>query len=45
VSIYRQVMQDGQWVDAPVSQSTVGDIENKVLARARELRAQSAANG
>jgi hypothetical protein len=45
VSIFRQVIQNGQWVDAPVSQTTVGDIENKVLARARELRAQSAANG
>jgi hypothetical protein len=42
VSIFRQVEQNGQWVDAPVSQVTVGEIENKVLARARELRAQSA---
>ena len=46
VSIFRQVLQNGQWVDAPVSQLTVGDIENKVLARARELRAQAqASNG
>ena len=42
VAIFRQVEQDGQWVDAPVSQVTVGEIENKVLARARELREQSA---
>ncbi len=42
VSIFRQVLQNGQWVDAPVSPATTGDIENKVLARARELRAQSA---
>ena len=41
VSIFRQVLQSGRWVDAPVSQSTVGEIENKVLARARDLRAQS----
>ena len=34
----------GQWVDAPVSAETVGEIENKVLARARELRAQTAAS-
>jgi len=39
VSIFRQVLQNGRWVDAPVSQSTVGEIENKVLARARDLRA------
>src|SRR6185437_13101091 len=44
VSIFRQVLQNGQWVDAPVSPVTVGDIENKVLARARELREQSMAN-
>jgi hypothetical protein len=41
VSVFRQVMQNGQWVDAAVSPVTTGDIENKVLARARELRAQS----
>ena len=42
VSIFRQVMNDGRWVDASVSPTTVGDIENKMLARARELRAQQA---
>ncbi|MCW3473642.1 DUF3576 domain-containing protein [Rhodovastum sp. RN2-1] len=42
VSIFRQVLQGGQWVDAPVSPGVVSEIENKVLARARELRAQSA---
>jgi hypothetical protein len=45
VSIFRQVLQNGQWVDAPVSAVTVGEIENKVLSRARELREQSLANG
>jgi hypothetical protein len=40
VNIYRQVMQNGQWVDATVADSTVGDIENKVLARARHMREQ-----
>ena len=45
VAIYRQVLQNGQWVDAPVSPMTVGEIEDKVLARARELRVQSASNG
>lgn len=42
VAIFRQVQQDGQWVDAPVSPVTVGEIEDKVLARARQLREQSA---
>ena len=42
ISVFRQVQQNGQWVDAPVSPATTGEIENKVLARARELRAQSA---
>ena len=41
VAIFRQVLQNGQWVDAPVSPVTVGEIENKVLSRARELREQS----
>jgi hypothetical protein len=40
VNIYRQVLQNGQWVDATVSDTTVGDIENKVLARARHMREQ-----
>jgi hypothetical protein len=45
VSIFRQVLQNGQWVDSPVSPVTVGEIENKVLSRARELREQAQANG
>jgi hypothetical protein len=39
VTIFRQVKQDGQWVDAPVNPNTATDIEGKILARARELRA------
>jgi hypothetical protein len=42
VSVFRQVQQGGVWVDAPVGNTTATDIENKVLARARELRTQSA---
>jgi hypothetical protein len=38
VSIFRQVQQNGSWIDAPVAPATVSEIENKVLARARELR-------
>ncbi len=42
VSIFRQTAQGGQWVDAAVSPTTTSEIENKVLARARELRSQVA---
>jgi hypothetical protein len=42
VSIFRQVQQGSLWLDAPVAETTTSEIENKVLARARELRAQSA---
>lgn len=42
VNVFRQVLQGGQWVDVPVSAATTGEIENKVLARARELRSQTA---
>ena len=41
VAIFRQVMRDGNWVDAEVSPSTVSEIEDKILTRARELRAQA----
>jgi hypothetical protein len=44
VSVFRQVARGGTWVDAPVSPVTTSEIENKVLARARELRSQVAAN-
>jgi hypothetical protein len=45
VNIYRQVLQNGQWVDAAVADSTIGDIENKVLSRARHMREQLQASG
>jgi hypothetical protein len=41
ITIFRQVQQGGNWVDAPVAPGTAAEIENKVLAKARELRAQS----
>ncbi|KAA5610381.1 DUF3576 domain-containing protein [Rhodovastum atsumiense] len=41
IAVFRQVQEGGQWVDAPVSAVTTSDIENKVLARARELRTQA----
>jgi hypothetical protein len=40
VNIFRQVLQNGQWMDSTVAESTVADIENKVLARARRMREQ-----
>ncbi len=40
VNLFRQVDQNGQWVDAAVSPSTTADIENKVLERARRMREQ-----
>jgi hypothetical protein len=40
VNLFRQVMQNGQWVDSTVSEQTTGDIENKVLDRARHMREQ-----
>ncbi|HEX5326875.1 MAG TPA: DUF3576 domain-containing protein [Acetobacteraceae bacterium] len=42
ISLFRQVFQNGHWVDDVVSPITVGDIENKVLARARQLRIETA---
>ena len=43
VAIFRQVSTGGRWTDAAISPVTTGEIENKVLARARELRTQTAA--
>jgi hypothetical protein len=44
LSLFRQVEENGQWVDAPVTASTRGEIEDKIIARARELRAPVAQN-
>ena len=38
VTIFRQIEQKGQWVDTPVNPVAVSEVENKILARARELR-------
>ncbi len=45
VAVFRQTQQDGQWVDAPVAPSTAPEITNKILARARQLRADSGQTG
>ena len=41
LSIFRQKLEGGQWVDSQVDPATVGDIENKILERARQLRIQA----
>lgn len=44
VVLFRQEQQrNSNWVDVPVSAGTAGELEDQVLARARELRAASTA--
>ena len=38
VAASRQVLQNGQWVDAPVAAATVQRLEEVILTRARDLR-------
>ncbi len=38
VSVFRQVREDGAWVDAAVEPQTATAIEDRILTRARELR-------
>ena len=37
-SVFRQQMQGGGWVDAPVAINTATDLENAILTRARQMR-------
>jgi hypothetical protein len=41
IVLFRQEARGAGWVDAPVSAGTATELEDQVLARARELRAQS----
>jgi hypothetical protein len=43
VSVFRQVRQGSTWLDALVTPATGAELEDRVLARARELRSQTAA--
>lgn len=43
ISVFRQVRQGANWVDAMVAPATGSELEDRVLARARELRSQSTA--
>ena len=38
VSALKQVNQDGDWVNAPVTAATVQKLEDIILTRARDLR-------
>ncbi|HTW28094.1 MAG TPA: DUF3576 domain-containing protein [Acetobacteraceae bacterium] len=42
ISVFRQTLTNGEWQEAPVTAATAAEIENKVLARARELRTMTA---
>ena len=44
VSVFRQEMRGNNWVDVPVSPGTAAELEDQILNRARELRAQSASS-
>lgn len=41
VSVFRQIKQDGEWVDTPVAPTTVSDITTRILTRARQLRSEN----
>ncbi|MCQ8239271.1 DUF3576 domain-containing protein [Rhizosaccharibacter radicis] len=45
VSVFRQVQQNGEWVDSPAAPNTAADITSKILARARQLRATNGGPG
>ncbi len=44
VQVFRQAYRGGQWVDQPASSATNSEMEDRVLARARELRSQTTAS-
>ena len=38
VSVFRQVQENGEWVDADVDPATAIQLENRILERARRLK-------
>jgi hypothetical protein len=44
VAASRQVLQGGQWIDAPVKAATVQKLEEVILTKARDLRRMAIAN-
>jgi hypothetical protein len=45
VALFREVQQDGQWVSAPVDPATVNGLEDRILARAAQIKASGSTNG
>ena len=45
VSVFRQSRQGGEWVDQPVDPATANGIEDRILARAAQLKAAGQLNG
>ena len=41
VSLFHQVLQNGQWVNASVDPATVNGLEDRILARAADLKAEA----
>jgi len=41
VAASRQVLQNGNWIDAPVQAATVQKLEDVILTKARDLRRQA----
>lgn len=44
VAASRQVMQNGQWIEAPVAAATVQKLEEIILTKARDLRRSTIAS-
>jgi hypothetical protein len=44
VSVFHQLLQDGQWVDAPVDPSVASGLEDRILAQAANLQAAAQNN-
>ncbi len=41
VSLFHQVQENGQWVDAEVDPATASGLEDRILARAADLQAEA----
>jgi len=41
VSLFHQVLQNGQWVDADTDPATTSGLEDRILARAADLKAEA----
>ncbi len=41
ITVFKQNLVKGQWVDAPVDSKTARDLENAVLTKARQLRIET----